>query len=339
MYTAMHARGRQPYIPSGGPGEPTKDPITLVQYKIGQVGPRAENRWNMSHGRNLAGLGGENETQAPWDPAYKEGSLRELEKDDDVYGSGIFDAYGHPGTINPTLGLFADHPSLPGFIDREVLYTVSKDISDSNGADVVMVAPGGMTYQERDGRQVDFDGRGNAPCPPRMRPAPYSKREDVYAALSPAPAPRPLPQLPSGQGPVFVPLPGPAKPPVMSAAMSPSGVPTMVMMVPYNQTPVPLPLRQVNLYPRTALRAPPRTPGVPFAHVPFNTQFKPVRKKSIVTAGTFNTQVPAPSLGGYRGMGDAKDDSPGFGTYAFVGLLVGTAAAMVYGATKMGKRK
>lgn len=396
-----------PYLkPEGSRGEPTRDMFTMVQYKIGQVSPRVENGWNMAHGRHLAGLSGVNEVQQPWAPEEREESdggdayLRDLEREDDVYGSGVFDVYGRPGTINPNLGCFADHPSLPGYVDREVLYHVHKDISDiTNGADVIVVAPGGMTYQERGGRPVDYDGRGTAPCRPDYRPPPPTGQDDVYVSLTPVPKGRATPRLPPSRGPVFVPLPEAARPtPRMPPSRSPSGTPSQLSPIPFDTTGREVPL--VPTVDATRMRMPPppseRVYGTPFRTVPPRQASHPVPGRSTVntavspsrvggalvppsmvapsvrrrSAGWRNTSnddqlsvsVSAPSTrrGIFRqrsvfvppppprrGMGAAtnpdgspayEDDSPGFGTYLFAGLAVGAAAAMLYGATKMGKR-
>lgn len=377
---------RMPYLrPEGSRGDPTRDMFTVVQYKIGQVGPAAEDGWKMAHGRYLAGLSGENETQQPWapeerEPAGSDDHLRDLEREDDVYGSGIFDAYGRPGTINPNLGCFADHPSLPGYVDREVLYHVHKDIADiTNGADVVVVAPGGMTYQERGGRPVDYDGRGTAPCRPDYRPAPPTGQDDVYVSLDPV-LKRPTPRLPPSRGPVFVPLPkarpAPRQPP---STRSPSGTPTRFSPIPFATTGREVPLTS-TVDPTRAMVPPPpseRVYGTPFSTVPPSMRMTPVASRSIVNTGVSpgsvsalappsqqvaaakrfsevrrrdisqsdqrSVSVDAPTRRRRGGFGEdintvPYEEEPGLGTYIFAGLAVGAAAAMLYGATKMGKR-
>lgn len=293
-----------PYLrPEGSRGDPTRDMFTMVQYKIGQVGPRAEDRWNMAHGRHLAGLSGVNEVQQPWAPEEREEQdggdayLRDLEREDDVYGSGVFDVYGRPGTINPNLGCFADHPSLPGYVDREVLYHVHKDIADiTNGADVIVVAPGGMTYQERGGRPVDYDGRGTAPCRPDYRPPPPTGQDDVYVSLTPVPPGRPAPRLPPSRGPVFVPLPEAARPtPRMPPARSPSGTPTRFSPIPFDTTGTEVPL--VPTVDATRMRMPPppseRVYGTPFRTVPPRQASRPVPSRSTVNTAVSPSRVGA----------------------------------------------
>lgn len=288
---------RQPYAHADNtPGEPTRDPITNVLYKIGQVGPRAEDDWNMSHGRYLAGLGGENETQAPWDPDFKTDFMRDLELEDDVFGSGIFDTYGRGPTVNPDMGVFADNPSLPGFIDREIQYTVSQDIYDiTSGADVITVAGGGMTYQERGGLPVPFNRIGPTPCPPpRMLPPPTDLRQ-VYVGLNPTP---PVMKAPAPTQGVFKPLPGPAVPP----QFTPGLIPMVASVPPPAITNIPqVPGTSQMGYASIVNPVRPMTPGVqaipapgtPFSRVPFQNQQLPTPMMQIVNPAV--TQYPVDS--------------------------------------------
>ena len=120
------------------------------------------------YGRYLAGFGSEDMSgQVGYDPAYQGRHIYDLEKEDDTFGSGIFDPKGRGGTSNANLGIFASHNSLPGFAAREVPFTVSKDVTDiTDDADVVTVPGGGMAYVEDQGRLV-----GAAPPGPTWRPA------------------------------------------------------------------------------------------------------------------------------------------------------------------------
>lgn len=313
-YARMAQQNEMPYVPvEGSQGEPTQDYISRQLYKIGQVGPSAEADWMKAHGRYLSGigglgcgpcagkpmsgLGGENETQAPWDPEFRDGFMRELEREDDVYGSGIFDTYGRPGTVHPDMGLFADNPSVPGYIDREILYKVSPEISDiTNGARVVVVAPGGMTYQEKNGRSVDFEG--DSPCPPMLRPELAPGIEDVYASMSPTPPIVAAPLLPPGVGPKFVPLPGPAASPYTPPVpKSPSGTPSSFTPIPFDRTSREVPFvnrwTPAGLSPSKTARMPAAVPGIPFQQVPMNRASTRIGSRSIVNTGV----APAPFHG------------------------------------------
>jgi len=135
---------------------------------IGSDTPHNVERYQMAHGRHLAGLGNigaDGGVQASDEPDWSDRATRELEGDDDVVGSGIFDEAGSPATVNRRLGVFADDPSIPGFIARNPPFTVNHEVKDVNGAQVVEVPAGGMSYVEVDGRLA----------PPALWPKPPSQ--------------------------------------------------------------------------------------------------------------------------------------------------------------------
>lgn len=368
----------QPYAHAANvPGEPTRDIYTMNLYRLGQTGPRATDAWRAAHGRHLAGLGasmngfaGENETQAPWDPDYRSDSMREMEKEDDVYGSGIFDTYGREPTVNPDLGLFADHPSLPGYIDREVAFAVSKDIFDiTSGAQVVTVPAGGMTYQERGGLPQPFTVRGQIPRPPPRAIPPMTNMDQPYVGLAPGRQQSP----PVRREGIFQPLPGPAPAPRYPAPQ----VPQLVQgrPIPDNRVPMFPVGREVGFQTtvnpvRVGLPSGPvqGARDTPFKRVPFpgvtervgmqsitnaavtsyptSQSYRPtplqmsqqqstVGSRSIVDVGSPSGVIPT-GMGHYqrRAMG-AADEGPGWGTFAFAGLLIGASAAMFFGTVKM----
>jgi hypothetical protein len=120
---------------------------------IGQAAPLVRERMRAAHGRYLSGVEGFSGDSVDGgtgtDPVYESEALDELENQDDVFGSGIFDKPGRGPTANQSMGVFASHYGLPGFVAREVPFTVSKDITDiTDNADVVMVPGGGMTFAE-----------------------------------------------------------------------------------------------------------------------------------------------------------------------------------------------
>ncbi len=118
---------------------------------IGQPNPYDEERFNMQNGR-YAGLGNDEPVDnVGGDSRYESTALYELEKQDDSFGSGIFDQAGR-STQNVDMGVFASDYALPGFVAREVPFAISEDIKDVNGADVVMVPAGGATFVEAGGR-------------------------------------------------------------------------------------------------------------------------------------------------------------------------------------------
>lgn len=129
-----------------------KDPISSKLPFIGQMNPTIETRWRLSQGRAVAGFGSVPES---YQAERRDDYVEQIEGEDDVFGSGIFDRGGREGTVHPQLGVFSDHPSLPGYIAREVQFAVSKDVKDiTAGAEVVVVPGGGMAYVERGGRNV-----------------------------------------------------------------------------------------------------------------------------------------------------------------------------------------
>jgi hypothetical protein len=142
-----------------------QDPISSKLPLIGQDNPYTIARYEREHGRYLSGLGSEGLGMNPneGDAEFEHEDLTlELERDDDVYGSGIFDKPGRSDTIHSTLGVFGDHPSVPGYVGREVEFAVSQEVHDvANGADIVVVPAGGMAYVERGGHLVDVEGRPN----------------------------------------------------------------------------------------------------------------------------------------------------------------------------------
>ena len=134
---------------------------------VGQLGPAAADDYTYTHGRRLAGLGnamfpGEQPLPHGADPSklpdaenWSDASLVDLEDQDDVVGSGVFDPGGPRGreTVNPDMGVFSTNPSIPGFIHRNPPYTVNTEVLDiTNGGPTIEVAGGGLFYVERDGR-------------------------------------------------------------------------------------------------------------------------------------------------------------------------------------------
>lgn len=181
---------------------------------IGQAAPLVRERMRAAHGRYLSGVEGFSgdsvDGAVGTDPAYESEALDELESQDDVFGSGIFDQAGRGPTANSSTGVFASHYALPGFVAREVPFTVSKDITDvTDNADVVMVPGGGMTFAEVRGQMVPPSRRLGEPrrgtglrvSGPTARAQVYKSLEGAEAypprpAFVPQYASRPLPSYP-----------------------------------------------------------------------------------------------------------------------------------------------
>lgn len=156
------------------PGYVPSDALNPAGGTTGEINPTIRRSINMQYGRQLAGLGASE--GHPGDSSYEDDTLSRLETDDDVVGSGVFDAPGWSATVHPTLGVFQDHPNVPGYIDREIPFRASKEVeSIPGGAQVVVVPGGGMTYGGR-----LLGGGVSPPLTPRFptgggaRPAPRS---------------------------------------------------------------------------------------------------------------------------------------------------------------------
>lgn len=168
-------------------------------------------RMRKMYGRNLAGMGSVEGvgSSAGVDPSYQNKAIYELEKEDDSFGSGIFDPAGRTGTSNPDMGVFSSSYDLPGYIARSVPFTVSKDVRDINsGADVVYIPAGGMAYVERNGKlagplhnpmshvvpqvpqaigPIPASPRNEGPIPFNITSRPVPKQNIVYRRQTPAP--------------------------------------------------------------------------------------------------------------------------------------------------------
>jgi len=287
---AIHTPTRQPYVHADwSPGEPRlgyKDPIRKDLYRLGQVGPRTEDRWFMQHGRYLAGtdgLGDINETQASYDSRWQDVNLRELEGEDDVFGSGIFDTYGSSPTVHVNMGVFADHPSLPGYIDREIQYEVNRNISDiTSGADVVAVPGGGMTFMERQRFPVPFDRSGPTPCPPDLRPPPPTPVQQVFASLT-----RQMVPKDRGGGPKLLP------PAVPERNMEPAPVHAGDLIpptTPFERT-IPMHWQQAALAPSAVVPVP-REQAMVVPRMPARAAFLPREQATVVPAPARAAFVP-----------------------------------------------
>jgi hypothetical protein len=364
-------RVQQPYAPEDVSwGEPTIDPIARVLPWIGQINPYTDNRFKMWHGRAL-GAAEATESTGVGEPTHGQ-FMREMEHQDDVYGSGIFDSYGRGPTIHPDLGVFGDHPSLPGYIEREIQFAASTEIADiANGAQVVVVPGGGMTYQERDGRIVQYDRFGPIPPAPNYQPAHIpTGRAQIYAQMPSDPRrqrDQPYTYLDRNMLHARIsrlrdieeaPMPGRA-----NTGLRASTVAAMQL----RQGLVAAATRTVDSAERALLHV--RRPTVPEDQTvrtitgPVRPQPSQggIRTQQIVDAPLWGQPIPmargqavavspapipvrmapgrpvpaAPPPRPISGYGAESDAAPGIGTYAFAGLLVGVAAAMVMGATRM----
>lgn len=164
------------------------------QMLLSQENPILRERMRMIHGRYLSGLGGESpDGEAGYAQTYQDQGGYDLEAQDDTYGSGIFDPSGRPGTANTNMGILASHYSLPGYIAREVPFTVSRDVTDiTDDAEVVTIPAGGLAVVEHRGKLTRPAITGPTWVPPRIQPAGNTERYQPYAFMTrPGQAPPP----------------------------------------------------------------------------------------------------------------------------------------------------
>jgi hypothetical protein len=140
----------------------------------------------MKHGRYLTGFGDDAPSVSPegGDPTYDTDDLDAMEQDDDVLGSGIFDAHARI-TSNREMGIFSSDYSLPGYIAREVPYAVSQDVTGMDGGGVVYIPAGGFYHIESGGRVVPAPVLGPTRRPPRNVPAPHTDNATPYVNIQP----------------------------------------------------------------------------------------------------------------------------------------------------------
>ncbi|MBW2672274.1 MAG: hypothetical protein JRD89_02510 [Deltaproteobacteria bacterium] len=147
-------------------------------------------RMAAEHGRYLSGVDNMSTQSDPRENLVEKAEHAEvfdMEAQDDVLGSGIFDPYHRGGTANRNAGVFASKNSLPGYLAREVPFTASTEVTDlTDGAAVVTVPAGGMAYVERDGHLADMNYPGPIPQPPVLAPVALTTRDEPYAMTGPA---------------------------------------------------------------------------------------------------------------------------------------------------------
>ncbi len=169
-------------------------PISRELPLTGQLNPADRDRAAAEHGQYLSGLGGA-PVNPTTDPVVAENlveqaehaEIYDLEQQDDVLGSGIFDPHDRGGTANRNAGVFASKNSLPGYLAREVPFQISTEVTDlSDGAAVVTVPAGGMAYVEQGGQLRDMHSVGPVPQPPVLPPVPQTTRNEPYAHTGPA---------------------------------------------------------------------------------------------------------------------------------------------------------
>lgn len=95
--------------------------------------------------------------------------LDQLAAADDTAGNGVFDPNGSHGNVHPDEGVFADHQSLPGYVDREVFYQPG-EVQDIPGGGVTMYVPGGAVSFQQGQPETLRKQRLLWEIPPSVRP-------------------------------------------------------------------------------------------------------------------------------------------------------------------------
>jgi hypothetical protein len=281
------------------------DGVQAYRERVGQDHPATREYQRMQNGRYLTGFGEDAPALDPdgGDPGYESGDMAQMEHEDDVFGSGIFDPPGRP-TSNNTMGIFASAYALPGYVAREVPYAVSRDVTDvADGGGVVYIPAGGFYHIEDDGRVVPHPVLGPTPRPPANVPAPMTDVATPYVTMQPESAARP----PLHDGYPVVPMPTykPARtswPTVERVPDYPSS-----SVVPNMDPQVPLPYGPVD----ERFDA-----GVPVATGAYVSR-RPVRRAArrgvgddAPTASTFGLVVGCAVLGGVIGLVAASITTP-----------------------------
>lgn len=178
---ALLAPSNQPY--TGQVENP--DPISRNLALLGQVNPAVSNEYAATHGRFLSGLGADSMDDKTEKQFDDHADVTGMEGQDDVVGSGIFDPFRRPATVNQDMGVFEARYSIPGNHAREVPFTVNHEIRDiSNGADVVGIPSGGLNYVEHGDAMPYLDPTNQ--YEPYARPGVSSKSWDADSVLAPA---------------------------------------------------------------------------------------------------------------------------------------------------------
>lgn len=151
---ALLAPSNQPY--TGNPINP--DPMSRELPLLGQINPVVDREIEAAHGRFLNGFGAD-DMQDLDKPTSDHADVVDMEDQDDVVGSGIFDPFRRPPTVNAQMGVFEARYSIPGYHAREVPFMVNHEITDiSNGAEVVGIPSGGLNYVEHGKAMPYLDG-------------------------------------------------------------------------------------------------------------------------------------------------------------------------------------
>lgn len=164
-----------------------QDPISRNLALLGQLNPVVDRELAAEHGRYLSGFGEASMDDKKGKEPVAHADVADMEEQDDVVGSGIFDPHGRQPTVNADMGVFGAHYSIPGNHAREVPFTVNHEIRDlATGADVVGIPSGGLNYVEH-GDALPYLDPTNT-YEPYARPGVGGKGWDADSTLAPAEA-------------------------------------------------------------------------------------------------------------------------------------------------------
>lgn len=181
---ALLAPSNQPY--TGKTENP--DPISRELALTGQTNPVVARELATTHGRFLSGFGEPKMVAKDEEKDfYHQPDVMQMEEQDDVLGSGIFDDGRAPATVNAQMGVFEANYSIPGPHAREVPFTINREITDiANGAAVVGIPSGGLNYVEH-GKAIGYLDPTNR-YEPYADPGVGGKGWDADSTLAPSEA-------------------------------------------------------------------------------------------------------------------------------------------------------
>lgn len=161
-------------------------PVSSRLALTGQLNPEFAHQYAAQNGRYLPGLGAAPMKSEQVIERDEHAEIYDLEQQDDVLGSGVFDPYHRPGTANTNMGVFTSHYSLPGYDARAIPFVTANDVTDlTDDASIVHVPGGGMAYVEARGKLLGPACPDFPPPPPGLEPARPTPRDQTYVDLTP----------------------------------------------------------------------------------------------------------------------------------------------------------
>lgn len=179
------------------------DPVSQELALLGQLNPVYSRRFAAQQGRFLSGFG--DSTMQNEEQISDHADVSDMEAQDDVLGSGVFDPFRRPATVNNDLGVFGANYSIPGNHAREVPFTVNHEITDiTSGAEIVGIPSGGLNYVEH-GNALPYLDPTNR-YEPYAKPGVGGKGWDPDSVLAPAETYDLAPRQPTSRGGARIPF-------------------------------------------------------------------------------------------------------------------------------------